>query len=109
VLEFKRPVLFTEILIILLLIVINGLFVLSEMSVVSSRKAASTKWINAGTNVAGTALKLMENPNLFLATVQIGVTLVGVLVGTGWRRLRSLGSLLSASCPCRIFPIRWRW
>ena len=72
---------FTEILIILLLIVINGLFVLSEMSVVSSRKARLQQRINAGEQRAETALKLMENPNLFLATVQIGVTLVGVLVG----------------------------
>jgi len=87
---------YAEILIILLLIVINGLFVLSEMSVVSSRKARLQQRINSGDHRADTALKLMENPNLFLATVQIGVTLVGVLVGAlgGVALAEPLSSLL---------------
>ncbi len=70
-----------EILIILLVILINGWFVLSEMSVVASRKARLQQRINAGDERANAALKLLENPNRFLSTVQLGITLVGVLVG----------------------------
>ena len=71
----------TEILIILAIILINAVFVLSEMSVASSRKARLQERVNDGDKGAGTALKLIENPNLFLATVQIGITLVGVFLG----------------------------
>ncbi len=71
----------TEILIILLVILINAVFVLSEMSVASSRKARLQQRINEGDKRSATALRLLENPNLFLATVQIGITLIGVLVG----------------------------
>lgn len=71
----------SEILIILLFILINAVFVLSEMSVASSRKARLQQRVNEGDKRANTALRLLQNPNLFLATVQIGITLVGVLVG----------------------------
>jgi len=71
----------TELLIIISFILINAIFVLSEMSVVSSRKARIQQRINEGDRRASTALQLLENPNLFLATVQIGITLVGVFVG----------------------------
>ena len=71
----------TEIFFILLFIVINGVFVMSEMAVASSRKARLQQRINDGDKRAATALRLNENPNLFLATVQIGITLVSVLVG----------------------------
>ena len=71
----------SDILIILLVILLNALFVLSEMSVASSRKARLQQHINEGNKGAKTALSLIQNPNLFLATVQIGITLVGVFVG----------------------------
>jgi len=71
----------SEILIVLLFILINSIFVLSEMSVASSRKARLQQRVNEGDKRANTALKLLQNPNLFLATVQIGITLVSVLVG----------------------------
>jgi len=71
----------SEILIVLLFILINAIFVLSEMSVASSRKARLQQRVNEGDKRANTALKLLQNPNLFLATVQIGITLVSVLVG----------------------------
>ena len=71
----------SEILIVLLFILINSVFVLSEMSVASSRKARLQQRVNEGDKRANTALKLLQNPNLFLATVQIGITLVSVLVG----------------------------
>ncbi|MBV2225870.1 MULTISPECIES: hemolysin family protein [Sphingobacterium] len=70
----------TEIVIILILIVLNGILSASEIAIVSSRKArlqaASSK--NQG---AKTALELKENPNNFLSTVQIGITLIGILTG----------------------------
>src|SRR5215510_12073016 len=71
----------SNIIIILAVILINAIFVLSEMSVASSRKARLQQRANDGDRRAGTALKLIQNPNLFLSTVQIGITLVGVLVG----------------------------
>ena len=70
----------TEIVIILILIEFNGILSASEIAIVSSRKArlqaASSK--NKG---ARTALELKENPNNFLSTVQIGITLIGILTG----------------------------
>jgi len=71
----------SEILIIIAVILINAVFVLSEMSVASSRKARLQQRVNEGDKRANTALQLLQNPNLFLATVQIGITLVSVLVG----------------------------
>ncbi|MCX6065526.1 MAG: hemolysin family protein [Chloroflexi bacterium] len=71
----------TEILIIFLLILLNAVFALSEIAVVSSRKARLQQRINEGDSGAQTALRLAENPNFFLSTVQIGITLIGVLAG----------------------------
>lgn len=70
-----------QILIVVAVILINAVFVLSEMSVASSRKARLQQRVNQGNKGANVALRLLENPNLFLATVQIGITLVSVLVG----------------------------
>jgi len=71
----------SEIVIIVSIILINAIFVLSEVSVASSRKARLQQRINEGDKRANTALQLIENPNLFLATVQIGITMVGIFVG----------------------------
>jgi putative hemolysin len=71
----------TEIIIIFAIILMNAIFVLSEMSVASSRKARLQQRINNGDRRANTVLQIIENPNLFLATVQIGITLVAVFVG----------------------------
>ncbi len=71
----------SEILIVLAIILVNAVFVLSEMSVASSRKVRLQERVNDGDKRAATALKLIEHPNLFLATVQIGITLVGVFLG----------------------------
>ena len=70
-----------EILIIFLLILLNGVFALSEIAVVSSRKARLQQRINEGDKGAKTALQLAENPNIFISTTQIGITLIGVLAG----------------------------
>ncbi|HJQ13639.1 MAG TPA: hemolysin family protein [Anaerolineales bacterium] len=71
----------TEIIIILALILVNAIFVLSEVSVTSSRKARLQQRVNEGDRRASTVIQLIETPNLLLATVQIGITLVGVFVG----------------------------
>jgi putative hemolysin len=70
-----------EIFFILLLVLLNGAFSLSEMSIVSSRKARLQQRANDGDAGAFTALRLTENPNIFLSTVQIGITLISVLSG----------------------------
>lgn len=71
----------TAILIILLLILLNGLFALAEMALVSARKARLQEWARQGNQRARAALDLTATPNRFLATVQIGVTLIGILAG----------------------------
>jgi putative hemolysin len=70
-----------ETLIIFLLILLNAVFALSEIAVLSSRKARLQQRINEGDKGAKTALSLAENPNSFLSTTQIGMTLIGVLAG----------------------------
>ena len=68
-------------LILLLLFLANGLFAMSEISVVSSRKIRLQQLADEGNSQAKAALKLAENPNQFLAAVQIGITLVGIFAG----------------------------
>jgi putative hemolysin len=65
----------------LLLIGLNGLFALSELSIVSARKARLKTMADNGRAGAATALRLAEDPGRFLSTVQIGITLVGILAG----------------------------
>lgn len=70
-----------QILLILLLIVANGVFAMSEIAVVSSRKARLRERAEAGDEGARRALEMAEHPNRFLSTVQIGITLVGIFAG----------------------------
>jgi putative hemolysin len=70
-----------ELLIILLLIVANGIFAMAEIAVVSARKARLQQRAGEGKTDARLALQLAESPGRFLSTVQIGMTLVGVLAG----------------------------
>lgn len=72
---------FLEIAILLLLIVLNGVLAMSELAVVSSRPARLQTRAERGDRGARTALRLAEDPGRFLSTVQIGITLVGVLSG----------------------------
>jgi len=69
-----------EILIILALIVLNGVLAMSEMAIVSARPAR-LKSLEAKSKGAAAALRLAEHPGRFLSTVQIGITMVGVLSG----------------------------
>ena len=71
----------SEILIVLLLIVANGLFVMSELAIVSSRKVRLQNIANQGNAKARVAWELANSPNQFLATVQIGITLLAILSG----------------------------
>ena len=71
----------TEILIILGLILINGIFSMAEIALVSARKARLEGQANKGDEKAKAALKLANNPDVFLSTVQVGITLIGILTG----------------------------
>jgi putative hemolysin len=71
----------TEILIILILILINGLFSMAEIALVSARKARLEGQALKGDHDARRALKLANHPETFLSTVQIGITLISVLTG----------------------------
>ena len=71
----------TKILLLLLLLILNGAFVLAEIAVISSRKARLQQQANEGNRRAGAALVLAKAPNDFLATVQLGVTLINILIG----------------------------
>ncbi len=71
----------TEILIILFLILLNGIFAMSEIAMVASRKSRLETAMKKGDKTAKKALELSNNPSKFLATVQIGITLIGILTG----------------------------
>ena len=70
-----------ELLIIILLVLVNGVFAMSEMSLVSSRKFKLENAAKKGSASAKKAVELSENPTKFLSTVQIGITLIGILLG----------------------------
>ena len=70
-----------ELLIILLLVLINGVFSMSEIALVSSRKSRLEAFARNGDKQAKAALDLANSPNRFLSTVQIGITLIGILTG----------------------------
>ncbi len=67
--------------IIVLLVLINGFFAMSELAVVSARKSRVEQMRDEGRRGAASALKLIEDPTGFLSTVQIGITLVGIFAG----------------------------
>jgi putative hemolysin len=70
-----------EILIILFLIVLNGVFSMSEIALISARKSRLETAAKKGNTAAKVALDLANSPNKFLSTVQIGITLIGILTG----------------------------
>lgn len=70
-----------EMLIILFLILLNGIFAMSEIAMVSSRKSRLETAAKRGDKAAKKALELSLNPGKFLSTVQIGITLIGILTG----------------------------
>ena len=70
-----------EIIIILILIILTGYLSMAELAVVSVRKAKMQKYLEEGNEKAQIVIDLLEDPNEFLSTVQIGISLIGVLTG----------------------------
>lgn len=70
-----------EIVIVLGLILLNGVFSMSEIAVISARRSRLELDAKNGSKAARTALRLAENPDRFLSTIQIGITLIGILTG----------------------------
>lgn len=70
-----------DVIILLALIALNGVFALSELAIVSSRRTRLQMRADKGDRGAKVALRLQEDPSRFLSTVQIGITLVGIIAG----------------------------
>ncbi|MBW6473480.1 MAG: hemolysin family protein [Anaerolineaceae bacterium] len=91
---------FLSILIIFVLIIINGIFAMSEISLISARKVRLQQMSKDGVRSAQVALDISENPNKFLSTVQIGITLIGILSGAlGGASISSDLSLIFQNVP----------
>lgn len=86
----------SDIAIILILIIINGVFSMTEIALVSARKSRLSLLAEAGNHRAKIALGLMSDPDKFLSTIQIGITLIGILTGlfTGAAFARQFGDIL---------------
>ena len=87
-----------EILVILGLILLNGILSMTEMAMVSARKSSLSTEARNGNERARRALSIAENPNRMLSTIQIGITLLGILTGiySGSQLAGSLATLLDA-------------
>ncbi len=70
-----------DLLIIVFLTLLNGVFAMSELALAASRKARLSAMVETGDQGAKAALELLGNPNQFLSTVQVGITSIGVLNG----------------------------
>lgn len=70
-----------DFIIIIILIILNGIFAMSEIAVISARKSALMKESKDGNKNAKIALSLANHPDKFLSTIQIGITLIGILTG----------------------------
>lgn len=70
-----------DLIIIIALILLNGVFSMSEVALISARKSKLTADAKSGNRNAATALKLQGEPDRFLSTIQIGITLIGILTG----------------------------
>src|SRR3990170_4195863 len=88
-----------EILVIFVLLIINGIFAMSELAILAARKIRLQQKSEEGDKSARVALDLAETPNRFLSTVQIGITLVGILAGAfgGATLATKLGDALEPS------------
>jgi putative hemolysin len=84
-----------EIILIFLLLIANGVFAMAEIAVVSARNSRLEPLARQGNRAARAALDLIESPNSFLSTIQIGITLIGVLAG----------AVSGASLAARLAPV----
>ena len=82
---FKVKIRHVFIIILFCLIFLNGLFVMAEIALVSARKSKLEDMASKGDIKAKAALTLTENPELFLSTAQIGITLIAILTGLLFR------------------------
>lgn len=87
-----------ELLILFVLLLANGVFAMAEIALVSSRKTRMQSLAEDGQAGAKAALRLMEQPGVFLSTVQVGITLVGTLAGasSGAKLISQLIPVLAA-------------
>ena len=94
-----------EIFILLSLIFLNALFTMSEIALVSARKGRLESLANKGDMKAKAALDLAENPEKFLSTAQIGITLISILTGvySGEKFGKDLQPLLERFEPIREY------
>jgi len=75
------PFPWTDLAIIVALVVLNGVFAMSELAIVSAKTSALEAKAEAGSTSARIAIGLAANPGKFLSTVQIGITLIGIIAG----------------------------
>ncbi len=94
-------VILIEALLILLMLFANGIFAMSEMAIVSARKARLEQRAEQGDAGARAALELAQSPNRFLSTVQIGITLIGILAGAFG------GATIAEEIEAMLLPIPW--
>lgn len=94
-----------DLLITVALIALNGVFALSELAVISSRRGRLQALADGGSRGARTALALAQDPGRFLSTVQIGITLVGILAGAFSGA--TLGAALTEMLAVRGVPRAW--
>lgn len=87
-----------QIIIIVGLILLNGIFSMSEIAIISARKSKLEKDSKNGNKSAQTVLKLATDPDIFLSTIQIGITLIGILTGmfSGDALAESFGSIIAS-------------
>lgn len=87
-----------EIIIILFFILLNGFFSMSEIAVVSSRKSKLDSSLKEGNKNAETILKIKDNPDNFLSTIQIAITTIGLIIGlyTGEQYVGRLAEMLKS-------------
>lgn len=90
-----------EIFIIFILILANGVFAMTEIAVVSARKARLQQWANEGNTRAQNALDLANSPNRFLATIQVVITMVTLLTGAYG------GSTIAEKIAAQLEPFAW--
>jgi putative hemolysin len=94
-----------EIIILFLLILLNSLFVIAEISLVSARKSRLEAFALKGSTSAKTALELSENPEVFLSAAQIGITLIAILTGvySGEKFSGDLSPLIERIAPLKPY------
>lgn len=88
-----------EFTVILALILLNGIFAMSEVALISARKSSLSADAKKGSGAAKSALELANSPDRFLSTVQIGITLIGILTGiySGEALAADFGAFLASS------------